>query len=122
MSLQVNDVPQADPLPTRIHLGAQYLVPKIEKSMPDGELRVSAELVEDVKFASPALRAGAELGIKKSFFLRLGLQGGSGDGASETIGLGVKRGGISIDFARGFGGFSSDAGSPPTYLTLRFQF
>jgi hypothetical protein len=122
LNLQVNDVPQADPLPTRIHLGAQYVVPNIEKSIPDGELRVSAEIVEDLKFASPALRAGGELGIKKLFYLRLGLEGGSGDGASESIGIGVKRGGISIDFARGFGGFSSDAGSPPTYLTLRFQF
>lgn len=122
LNLQVNDVPQADPLPTRIHLGAQYVVPNIEKSIPDGELRVSAELVEDARLGSAALRAGGELGIKKLFFLRLGLEGGSGDGASETIGVGVKRGGIAIDFARGFGGFSSDAGSPPTYLTLRFQF
>ena len=46
LTLQVNDAPQADPLPTRIHLGAQYLVPNIEKSIPDGELRVSAEVVD----------------------------------------------------------------------------
>ena len=122
LTLQVNDAPQADPLPTRIHLGAQYLVPNIEKSIPDGELRVSAEIVHDPASGSPALRAGGELAFKKLFFLRCGVSGGSGDGAGAAIGLGVKRGGISMDFGRAFGGFSSDAGKPPTYLTLRFQF
>jgi hypothetical protein len=122
LSLQVNDAPQSDPLPTRIHLGAQYLVPNIEKNIPDGELHVSAEVVENTAFAAPALRVGGELGIKKTFFLRVGFAGSSGDGAGAAIGLGVKRGGISMDFARGFGGFSSDAGKPPTYLTVRFQF
>jgi hypothetical protein len=122
LTLQVHDAPQADPLPTRIHLGAQYLVPNIEKSIPDGELRISAEIVHDPASGSPAFRAGGELAFKKLFFLRAGVSGGSGDGAGAAIGLGVKRGGISMDFARAFGGFSSDAGKPPTYLTLRFQF
>ena len=122
LKLQVNDAPQSDPLPTRIHLGAQYLVPGIERSIPDGELRVSAEVVENASLGAAAFRAGGELVYRKLFFLRLGVAGGSGDGASAAVGLGVKRGGISMDFARGFGGFSSDAGKPPTYLTLRFQF
>ena len=122
LTLQVRDAPQADPLPTRIHLGAQYLVPNIEKSVPDGELRVSAEIVQDPASGSSSVRAGGELAFKKLFFLRCGVSGGSGDGAGAAIGLGVKRGGISMDFARAFGGFSSDAGKPPTYLTLRFQF
>lgn len=122
LSVQVNDAPQSDPLPTRIHLGAQYLVPGIEKSIPDGELRVSAEIVENTSLGSAALRVGGELGYKKLFYLRVGAGGRSGDGASAAIGLGVRRGGISMDFAQGFGGFSSDAGKPPTYLTLRFQF
>jgi hypothetical protein len=122
LSLQVNDAPQSDPLPTRIHVGASYLVPNIQKSIPDGELRVNAEVVENTSFGSATLRAGGEFVFKKLFFLRAGVASGSGDGASASIGLGVKRGGIAIDFARGFGGFSSDAGTPPTYLTLRFQF
>ena len=71
LSLQVNDAPQSDPLPTRIHLGAQYLVPNIEKSIPDGELRVSAETrAEHGPRRSAALRAGGELAFKKLFFLR----------------------------------------------------
>ena len=122
LRLQVNDAPQSDPLPTRIHLGAQYLVPNIEKSVPDGELRVSAEVVENGSFGAAAFRAGGELAFKKLFFLRVGVASASGDGAGAALGLGVKRGGIAMDFARGFGGFSSDAGKPPTYLTLRFQF
>ena len=122
LKLQVNDAPQSDPLPTRIHLGASYLVPGIEKGIPEGELRVSAEVVANSSFGSTALRGGAELIYKKLFFLRLGTAGSSGDGASTAFGLGIKRGGISMDFARAFGGFSADAGKPPTYLTLRFQF
>lgn len=122
LTLQVNDAPQSDPLPTRIHLGAQYLVPGVEKAIPESELRASAEIVEKTSFNSMTARAGGELTYKKSFFVRLGVTSGSGDGASAAFGIGVKRGGISMDFARAFGGFSSDAGKPPTYLTLRFQF
>jgi hypothetical protein len=122
LNLQVNDAPQSDPLPTRFHLGAQYLVPKVENAIPDGELRVSAEVVENTAFSTASFRAGGELAYKKLFFLRLGLTSSSGDGAGAAVGLGLKRGGISMDFARAFGGFSSDAGKPPTYLTLRFQF
>jgi hypothetical protein len=122
LNLQVNDAPQSDPLPTRVHLGAQYEVPNIERSIAGGALRVSAELVENIHLSGPALHAGAELSIKKQFFIRAGVGGDSGDGAGADIGLGVTRGRVSLDFARGFGGFSSDAGTPPTYLTLRFQF
>ncbi len=122
LSLQVNDAPQSDPLPTRIHLGGSYLVPNIEKSIPETELRVSAEVVENFSLSAASLRAGGELVYKKDFFVRLGVLGGSGDGAGAAVGFGARRGGLSIDFARGFGGFSSDAGKPPTYLTLRYQF
>ncbi len=122
LNLQINDAPQSDPLPTRLHLGAQYLVPGIEKSIPESELRVSAEVVAGAAFTSPAFRGGAELAYRKMFYLRAGFGSGSGDAAGAALGLGVKRGGISMDFARAFGGYSSDAGKPPTYLTLRFQF
>ena len=83
---------------------------------------MSAEIVEPTSFTNTVLRAGGELTYKKLFFLRVGVTSGSGDGANAAFGLGVKRGGLAMDFARGFGGFSSDAGKPPTYLTLRFQF
>jgi hypothetical protein len=122
LNVQVNDAPQSDPLPTRIHFGASYLVPGIEKSIPDADLHLSAEAVSTSSFGATTLRAGGELAYKKQFFIRLGYAGASGDGTGAAIGLGIKRGGLSVDFARGFGGFSSDAGKPPTYLTLRFQF
>jgi len=68
---------------------------------------------------SPAIRLGAELGLQKQLFLRAGYASGSGDAAGPSIGLGFMRGALSLDFARVFGGFSSDAGQPPTFLTLR---
>lgn len=122
--LQVNDAEQADPLPTRLHLGAQYLVPSIDRLVPDGVLRVSAEVVDRPAIGDPALRAGAEFGYKEQVFLRAGLtpRFGSGNISRSAIGLGVQRGGLALDFARAFGGPASDAGTPPTYMTLRFRF
>ena len=120
--LQFNDNSQADPLPTRLHFGAQYRVPAVERSLPGGELRVAAEVVARVALADPSFRAGGEFTYKQQYFLRAGFVGGSGDAAGAAIGLGFARGGIAMDFARAFGGFSSDQGQPPTYLTLRFRF
>ncbi len=122
LRLQMNDNAQADPLPTRIHAGAQYLVPGVEHSVPGGELRVTAEIVGNSTFASPSLRAGGEFVYKQQYSLRAGFVSGSGDAAGAAIGLGFQRRGIGMDFARAFGGFSSDAGKPPTYLTLRLRF
>ncbi len=65
------------------------------------------------------MRIGAELGLQKQLFLRAGYASGSGDAAGPSIGIGFMRGALSLDFARVFGGFSSDAGQPPTFLTLR---
>jgi hypothetical protein len=121
--LQVIDAPQADPLPTRVHLGALYTLPSIERLVPDGVLRVSAELVDKLAIGDPSLHVGGEFAYKGQVFLRAGLVNkGSGVEGRTAIGLGVQRGGISMDFARAFGGIASDQGTPPTYVTLRFRF
>lgn len=119
---QVDDIEQADPLPTRMHVGARYEVSGVERIVGGGSLRLSAELVDRPRFSDPSLRAGAEFAYTERYYLRAGYAGGSGDLAGAAIGLGVQRGGIAMDFARAFGGFSADAGTPPTYVTLRFRF
>jgi hypothetical protein len=120
--LQFQDNSQADPLPTRVHVGAQYRVPEVERSVPGGELRLSAEMVARIGLADPSFRAGGEFAYRQQYYLRAGFVSGSGDAAGAAVGLGFRRGGIAMDFARAFGGFSSDQGQPPTYLTLRFLF
>ncbi len=120
--LQVNDNPQADPLPSRVVLGAEYQVPNFAKQVPDGSLRITAEVVNNTSFVGPSWHVGGEFGYRKQIYLRAGYVTGSGDASGASIGLGIKRGGIALDFARGFGDASTDAGNPPTYLTLRFLF
>jgi hypothetical protein len=120
--LQINDAEQADPLPTRIHLGAQYVVPMIERAVPNGELRISAEFVQSPALGNLSLRGGGEFAYKKQYFLRAGFVSGSGDGAGSAIGLGSQQGRVGLDISRAFGGPSSSAGTPPTYVSLRYRF
>lgn len=120
--LQVNDVDQSDPMPTRIHLGARFRVPGVATRVPDGELALMSEVVTRSSLGSVSLRGGAEFTYKGQYVLRAGYASGSGDLAGASIGIGARRGGISFDFARSFGGVSSDAGKPPTYVTMRFGF
>jgi hypothetical protein len=122
LKLQVNDNAQSDPLPTRLHLGVQALVPAITRALPGAELRWAVELVDRTSLNEPSLRVGGELGLQKQLYLRAGYASGSGDAAGPAIGLGFVRGKLALDFARVFGGFSADAGQPPTYLTLRVSF
>ena len=120
--LQVNDNPQADPLPSRVVVGAQYVIPNFAKQVPDGDLRLMAELVDRASLDQPSLRLGGEFGYRKQIYLRGGYITGSGDASGASVGLGIKRGGVAMDFARGFGDSSTDSGNPPTFLTLRFLF
>lgn len=122
LKLQVNDNAQSDPLPTRLHLGVQAYVPAVRRALPGAELRWAVEMVNRTSLAEPSVRLGAELALQKQLYLRAGYASGTGDAAGPAMGLGFVRGKFSLDFARVFGGFSSDAGEPPTYLTLRVSF
>ncbi len=119
LKLQVNDEAQSDPLPTRLHLGIGGRVPRVTKALPGAELRWAAELVNRSSLDQPAVRLGGEMGLQKQLYLRAGYASGIGDATGPAIGFGFVRGALTIDFARVFGGFSSDAGQPPTFLTLR---
>lgn len=121
LRLQVNDNAQSDPLPSRVHLGASARVPAVTKALAGADLRWSAEVVTRTSLNDPAFRVGAELGLQRLLFLRAGYASGLGDATGASIGLGFVRGALAIDFARVAGGFSADAGQPPTYLTVRLQ-
>jgi len=122
LKLQVNDNAQSDPLPTRIHVGVQARVPAVTRALAGAELRWAAEIVSRTSFKEPSVHLGAELGLQKQLYLRAGFVSGTGDATGASLGLGFVRGKLAIDFARIAGGFSSDAGQPPTYLTLRLGF
>lgn len=121
-SLQTIDKEQADPLPTRVHAGAEYRVSGTEEALPGAVLRISAEVVTRTTFTNPAFRGGAELALADRVFLRGGALTASGDAATAAVGFGYRQGMLGFDIARSFGGVSADAGEPPTYITVRFGF
>ncbi len=120
--LQMNDNAQADPLPTRVHLGVQGLVPAVGRALAGATLRWSGELVNRTSLNDPAWRVGGELGLQQQLYLRAGYASGIGDATGPAFGFGFVRGKLALDLARVLGGFSSDAGQPPTYLSLRVTF
>jgi hypothetical protein len=120
LKLQVNDEAQSDPLPTRLLFGVGARVPRVAAALPGAELRWTAEVVNRTALDDPAVRIGTELELQRQFSLRAGYASGMGDASGPAFGLGFVRGALHIDFARVFGGFSSDAGEPPTFLSLRF--
>lgn len=120
--LQTIDREQSDPLPGRVHLGAEYRVDAVGRRMAGAALLASGEVVSRFGSGTPGLRLGAELGLNGRVFLRGGALKGSGDGSTASFGFGLRQGTLAIDFARTFGGTSADAGSPPTYVTLRLGF
>jgi hypothetical protein len=123
--LQVKDQAQADPLPTRVQIGAAYRVTPLERYSKDIDVRVSADLIDELRLESPSARFGADLGWRKRAHLRAGYVFKESENSEQygpSIGLGVAAGSLFIDVARLFEGFSGDVGQPPTYVSLRYLF
>lgn len=124
VSLQVKDNPQADPLPTRVQVGAvgRYAIPK--KLAPDAEVKVAIDVIDELSLKHPLPRFGAEFGWEKRVFVRSGyvVEGANTESGGPSLGLGFVVGRFVIDFARMFTGLSVDSGQPPTHLSLRVTF
>lgn len=121
-NLQVNDVPQADPLPLRLHLGARYLVPWVERRVQGATLATVAEVMTHPADGKVQVRAGGEFALQNKYYLRAGYAMGSGELSGASVGLGIRRAGLAMDFAQSFGDGTTDRQRSPTYLTLRFGF
>jgi hypothetical protein len=123
LALQVQDSPQADPLPTRVQLGVAYRYPLPERYANDAELNLSADVIDGLNIEHPAPRVGAEFVWQKRAFVRGGyVFESNAEAGGPTLGLGFSRNNLVIDLARVFTGFSADAGQAPTFLSLRFAF
>jgi hypothetical protein len=120
--LQVNDQEKADPLPTRIEVGAEYKLPWIAALIADTEVRIAADVVSDQHADHPAGRVGADVTYDKNIHLRAGYVENDANGARTALGFGIGTGHLVFDIARTFGGLSADAGQTPTYLSLRYLF
>jgi hypothetical protein len=120
--LQINDREQADPLPTRIEIGAEYKLPFIAALIADTEVRIAADVIADKNVDHPAGRIGADVTYEKNIHVRAGYVANDANGARTALGFGVAAGRLVFDIARTFGGLSADAGQTPTYFSLRYLF
>src|SRR5919202_322941 len=123
--LQIKDREQADPLPTRVQIGAAYRVTAVERYAPDIDVRLSADVIDELRLESPSARFGADFGWRKRAHLRAGYVFKESDNSEQygpSLGLGVAAGNLFIDLGRLFDSFSRELGQQPTYLSLRYLF
>ena len=122
--LQIHDQPQADPLPTRLHVGLS-VTPSSPNGDPALRLRFSAEYVAGPSLtANQEFRLGGEVGYKSgvtTVYARGGLVTLSYESvqAGPTIGFGLQNQRVQLDVARVWEHFSTDLGKPPTYISVR---
>lgn len=124
IQLQVNDAEQSDQLPTRIEAGIEYRPTLPKRYSGQVELRVAADLSDDLTPRHPRARIGSELGIQKRAFLRAGYisRAQATEGGGPTVGLGFVLRRFVVDIGRITAGLSADAGQAPTHLSVRFLF
>ena len=122
-SLQVENADQADPLPTRLAVGALWHTPLGRDTVSDRfDLRVAADL--DRPWGSdgdPAVRVGVDVGYRQVARVRAGYGQRSGGESSASIGLGLASGSIGVDLAQTFLA-TSDLAANPTYFSFRVAF
>ena len=124
--LQVNNRDQADPLPTRLTVGATYRVQlrQIDDSVADRfDLRMAADVDSPWRqTGNPDIRLGVDVGYRELVRVRGGYafvhQGLSG----PSIGLGVATGAIGVDLARMFLTGTDLVTPNPTFLSFRVEF
>lgn len=119
LRFQLNDAAQADPLPTRIQIGASYRLHSFDADLPGAQLRVTGDLIDRAQhLGDVAPRVGVDLSWRGQFAVRAGYVGGTGDGTGLGVGFGIAVGGFITDVARTLG-VSSDAGRGATYVSVK---
>ncbi|MDQ6611283.1 MAG: PorV/PorQ family protein [Gemmatimonadota bacterium] len=122
--LQTKDAEQADPLPPVVQVGARVRVPIAALDSNDTSLDVLSDVFSSPAYSGPSIRVGAVLTYSKDYVLRVGYKTPAGVGDNQggfSVGLGLTKGSIGLDFARRFDS-TSQLGTAPTYVSLRFTF
>lgn len=120
-ALQVKDAPQADPLPGRIDIG-MAVQPAIRGLHADYQVRVAASVVGRLGEFAPGYRIGSELDVRQAFQLRGGYVIDGPTGSGPSFGVGVRTGRLQIDVTRFMSDFASGSATPPSYVSLRWDF
>lgn len=123
--LQVNNSPQADPLPTRFSVGVSYLVVRPAAVRPQEQ--VDVRVLADVQGAfrrgqeAPVTLVGIESGVGDLIRLRGGYAFLDSDARGPSLGVGITIGRMALDLAKVF--FANDIGEQePFHVSFRAEF
>jgi hypothetical protein len=120
--LQVNDTPQADPLPSRIAIGLATM-PRLSYLNAGVRVRGAADLVWPLTAAeSPGLDLGGELSFKDRYQVRAGYVLNGPTGSGMTFGAGISTGRLHVDLARMLSDIGQQSGVIPTFIALRYLY
>jgi len=125
--LQVQNKPQADPLPTRLAVGAQYhlLLPgRNGAPLTDRfDVIVAADVDSPWRQAGQSeMRLGMDVGYQRLLRVRAGYAFVQEGLSGPSVGLGVENGSIGVDLARTFFTGSDLLMDNPTFFSFRVTF
>lgn len=125
LRLQVNNQPQADPLPTRVRFGAAYRL--VITDRPDTARDVDVRLLADVddewaSYGSPEARIGVDGGLGSLVRIRAGYAFTTGTSRGVGLGIGIRIGSLAADLARTVLTDSELQEQEPTYVSFRLLF
>ena len=125
--LQVQNKPQADPLPARLAVGAQYhvLLPTRDGAPADErfDLRVAADVDSPWGHQGQSeLRFGLDVGYQRLVRVRAGYAFVQDGLSGPSVGLGVENGSIGVDLARTFLTGTDLLIENPTFFSFRVTF
>ncbi|MEX0691647.1 MAG: PorV/PorQ family protein [Gemmatimonadales bacterium] len=117
--LQLENSSQADPLPTRVVVGASWTMPVSRLADGTGlDARFLVNLQDAVgQYASPDVLVGSEIGYGDLLRVRAGYAFTDAGIGGATIGIGFRYERFMVDFARLF--YDSAIESEPAYLSIR---
>jgi hypothetical protein len=121
--LQVINVEQSDPPPTRLRVGASYEVMQHFRPDTTMELWVTAQADSRMRGGAGVVPSlGVELSLNKTIFLMSGYRGGSGLNTGLGVGVGLQYQRFFIAVAKAFSSSSINPQGEPPQLTFAVSF
>jgi len=125
--LQVNNQAQADPLPTRLAVGALYEMRLRPVTGGTLEQAFDVKLAADVdspwgQAGQPETRIGLDIGYQKLVRVRAGYAFVQDGLSGPSVGLGLESGSLGVDLARSFLSSSDLQIENPTFFSFRVSF
>src|SRR6266581_5833075 len=125
--LQVNNQAQADPLPTRLAVGAVYEVrlrPVTGRALDQAfDLKLAADVDSPWgQTGQSETRLGLDIGYQRLVRVRAGYAFVQDGLSGPSIGLGVESGSLGVDIARAFLTGSDLQAESPTFFSFRVTF